>query len=177
MKIKKMTAFAAACVVLLFGVWACSEYKGREVAPSPKNDVRVQPVSSSHVPIASLSDFDALVSSGTTVLSILSQSSLDSLRNSLAFNSQGFLASYSYKEINEEFTDNQLLSFYSLFGMTLSNQELADARVAFAATTSSSFSFTDKDGSGKTSSTFFRCKFPDCTLAPTKVCIYANCKL
>ncbi len=34
MKIKKIAAFAAACVVLLFGVWACSEYKGREVTPN-----------------------------------------------------------------------------------------------------------------------------------------------
>ncbi len=36
MKIKKMTAFFAACVVLLFGVWACSDYAGRE-ALKPEN--------------------------------------------------------------------------------------------------------------------------------------------
>ncbi len=38
MKIKKITAFVVACVALMFGVWACSEYKGREaLKPSLMN--------------------------------------------------------------------------------------------------------------------------------------------
>ncbi len=38
MKIKKIAAFAAACVVIMFGVWACSDYAGRDaVVPSKKS--------------------------------------------------------------------------------------------------------------------------------------------
>ncbi len=65
MKIKKIAAFAAACVVLLFGVWACSDYAGRE-SLKPTNVIS-EPLSLSGVtPITTYSQHVAAFGQGQT---------------------------------------------------------------------------------------------------------------
>ncbi len=154
MKIKKITAFVVACVALMFGVWACSEYKGREaLKPSLMNQSDL-PVAYT-LPINSTTEFHAVVAAGNTVLSLLSQSDIQMISDSTEYTLDGEARSLLFAPVLDKLTNAQMVEYFALFGYySVSEENIQSVRVGQA----TSIDFISVDLRPDRTYPFFVCK-------------------